>query len=608
MARARQGLGRIGRLLGDPPESPPAPAEQAAPPRTPRPPATPVKGPLNGLSHALGLAPPAPGARVVVLASAGDRSAAVAQLLARLGEQQVHVVAERAEPEWGLDDHPDVDLALAADLGQLNWQLKRLGPVSLVADLTTDPALPHLATWRRCHFHLRPRGLYLVRLAELDRDGRSADAGFVGLLGRVAAAQAGAGPASLDEADRPLGAACGRVFMGASLAAVVKRGAHHLKLRHAEVDRLLPTRDTDATVTLLGTVPAGTHVSRARVTSYGEVDHPVGFPESYAYPELRWREYTGRVSVATHSLLFCDATVLPESFRHHLARRMVNPRTTDVSDQFVRVPEEYRPTTTLEGRYFHLDTPFTGHFGHVMTETVSRLWAWDEAKRRDPGLKALLRTRFPNDRPPVVERTLLRAYGIAEEDVVFVDHPVDVTSVVGVTPMFHNHAPHYAHPGLAEVYARLGSMAVPPPTDATRIFVSRAGAFTNRSCRNVDEVERFFVERGYTVVHPETMSLPEQAGLFAQAEVVAGFAGSAMFNLMFARRLRAMVLLTHDAYDARNEYLIASVVGADLHYFWSASDVAHPSGGWSQEAFDSSWTFDVQRLGPDLDRLLRDLG
>ena len=240
------------------------------------------------------------------------------------------MVAERAEPEWRLDDHPGVDLVTAVDLGQVNWQLKRLGPVELVADLTTDPALPHLRTWRRCHFHLRPRGLYLVRLAEQGRDGRSADADLVTLLGRVAAAQAGAGPESLDEADRPLGQASGRVFMGATLAAVVKRGTHHLKLRHAEVDRLLPTRSTDATVTLLGSLPAGTHRSRARVVVHGVEARPVGFPETYAYPEVRFREYTGRVAMGTHSLLFCDSTVLPESFRHHLATPMTNARTQDV--------------------------------------------------------------------------------------------------------------------------------------------------------------------------------------------------------------------------------------------------------------------------------------
>ena len=96
-----------------------------------------------------------------------------------------------------------------------------------------------------------------------------------------------------------------------------------------------------------------------------------------------------------------------------------------------------------------------------------------------------------------------------------------------------------------------------------------------------------------------------QAGIFASARVIAGFAGSGIFNMMYAQRLEALILLTHEAYTARNEHLYAAIIGPTVHYFWSSPDVPHPGdGGWSLKAFNSSWTFDFARNGDALSKVL----
>ena len=78
-----------------------------------------------------------------------------------------------------------------------------------------------------------------------------------------------------------------------------------------------------------------------------------------------------------------------------------------------------------------------------MTEALSKLWGWAPAKAADPSLKLLC--RFHPSREQTVERrlesTLLPALGISAEDIVFVDGPVTVTSMVGCTPMWHNAPP-----------------------------------------------------------------------------------------------------------------------------------------------------------------------
>ena len=67
-----------------------------------------------------------------------------------------------------------------------------------------------------------------------------------------------------------------------------------------------------------------------------------------------------------------------------------------------------------------------------------------------------------------------------------------------------------------------------------------SGAKANRVCRNAKDVERYFADRGYTVVYPEDLSLAHQVATFREARVVAGFGGSAMFNLMYAEKLEVV--------------------------------------------------------------------
>jgi capsular polysaccharide biosynthesis protein len=187
-------------------------------------------------------------------------------------------------------------------------------------------------------------------------------------------------------------------------------------------------------------------------------------------------------------------------------------------------------------------------------------------------------------------RRLFAACGIPEDDIVTVDRPVYLNSVTSATPMWHNNEPYYVHPDLAAVWRRLGAALIDRgAVTYDGIFVSRGGHLGHRACRNALEVERFFGDRGFTIVHPEPLDLGRQQA------VIAGFGGSAMFNLTFAENVKSVILLSHEAYTARNEHQFASLIGGDIHYFWSAPDVPHPDEAWSHEAFYSAWEFDFAR-------------
>ena len=105
-----------------------------------------------------------------------------------------------------------------------------------------------------------------------------------------------------------------------------------------------------------------------------------------------------------------------------------------------------------------------------------------------------------------------------------------------------------------------------------RLFCSRRPG--KRTCHNAAEVEALFAAHGFTVVFPEDHPLPEQARMVREADVVAGFAGSGMFQIAFAGGPKHVILVGSESYTASNEYLISSVVGHRLDLVLCRPDVA----------------------------------
>lgn len=113
--------------------------------------------------------------------------------------------------------------------------------------------------------------------------------------------------------------------------------------------------------------------------------------------------------------------------------------------------------------------------------------------------------------------------------------------------------------------ARLAA-ALPPPAEPLprRIWVSRAGlgGATGRRIMGAPEVEAAAAARGFVAVRPETLSLAEQARLFAGAEAVAGAYGSGLHNTLFSGPRTLVVALNWiNAYQSNIASARRHVVG-----------------------------------------------
>ena len=470
----------------------------------------------------------------------------------------------------------------------------------LVVDARPSVGATQLRAFERLFLHLGKGDVWIaLRSQRVPPDKRER---LVDLAGRFEAH----GPRGLQTRWREHRRSVGRVEVAAAAVLFEKNRPHLLKVRDVGAVELLNAREPGLRVSELASRAAGT-ITRAAMTDVGAVPQPA-FPEELAYPEARVRRYDGRVALPAASVAVHGRSVLPDSFRWHLTELPVANWLRDVDGRLARPRSGSMPAGEhLTGSYYFFGYNNPGHFGHLMTEAVSKLWGWDAAKAEDPDLKMLCREhpKRPGSVSGRLENVLLPAYGIDPADIVWATGPVTVDHLVGATPLWHNAPPYYVHPDLVRDWRRLRDglpqVTVPPQP---KVFVTRPmGA--NRSCRNGADVESLFASHGFAVLRPETLTIPEQAALFAQARVVAGFGGSGMFNLLYADALEHVLVLNQSEYWGRSEHLFATALGVDSHFFWSVPDGGHPAG--SYPAHQADWEFDFAGNRELLESLLGSL-
>jgi hypothetical protein len=91
-----------------------------------------------------------------------------------------------------------------------------------------------------------------------------------------------------------------------------------------------------------------------------------------------------------------------------------------------------------------------------------------------------------------------------------------------------------------------------------RFYVLREG-FT-RGLHNEDEVRNFFRQRGWGLVAPERLTIPEQIGLFSRAEAVVALHGAALANLLWCPAGCRVLELVPDNFVAGAFEIVARIL------------------------------------------------
>ncbi|MBW9204490.1 glycosyltransferase family 61 protein [Mumia sp. zg.B17] len=394
----------------------------------------------------------------------------------------------------------------------------------------------------------------------------------------------------------------GDVTYHGQLALVSKRETLGRTLRGEETVEVLAARYGEASpVTVLESQPGFPFEGCARVASHGRGPELASGP--FTIPTLELRHYS-RALVYPRQLVAYDEYWLPDTFRHQHATRLRHRGILKSGDHLAMVRPDWRPARRRrwDGPLYYLDTEFPGHFGHVSTEVVSRMWGWERARQEFPEIRPLISLRPGTSTVPTFMREIFDAYGIPSSRLVVQqgDEMLEVADIVGADPEFEN--PRFVSPAIVQTWERIRDAfaSVEPPVRAERIFVTRTA---RRLCQQAPEIERFFADRGFAIVRPEDYSYGEQVQLFAQARIIAGYGGSGMFTMMHAPHAR-VILISGDGYSAKNEALIGAVNGNEVHYFWGRTQRSDPDPSRRRVAFGDDFTFNLRRHRWALRRLL----
>lgn len=486
-------------------------------------------------------------------------------------------------------------------LEESHTQLTAAGPFDVLVDLTGAGA-EQVTRWRRCFWHVRSGGRYLVAdalTAGTDTDRTQGLWCYVaGLLDVPRPEEKPVGRQAQD--DLQLAAALRSVQLDGATLVLGKRTEALPKTRERQIGTILQARPELGTV--ITTLPAAPLTSAATL-EVNLHDYDKRFRPVFDNPPMALRAYRS-VSCYPHQVAVSGGVLLPDTYRHYYGPRLQNRFLQEVAQDFARLKgaaarAEVRP---LPGAYFYLDSEWPDHFGHTMTEQLSRLWALPAAQQAYPEVQGLILLRGEQQTISPFQQAIFAAAGV--DQVVAVRGPVRADTLLAATPMLSN--PDFMDARIAETWARVRDSLLAQAGDRDRpdrIFCSRRPSY-KRVCHNIAEVEDLAREHGYTVVFPEDHDLPEQVAMFHHAQRIAGLAGSAMFTSALCQGPRDLLILSSESYTARNEYMIASVLGHRLEVIWCDADEKQPAVGWSGSAFSAGFTVDLARDGDRLRRWL----
>jgi hypothetical protein len=224
--------------------------------------------------------------------------------------------------------------------------------------------------------------------------------------------------------------------------------------------------------------------------------------------------------------------------------------------------------------------PLMEHFGHFLLESLSRVWY----ALRHPELPVVWSRRVgpgaAGGRAPLTawQQDILAMIGLTNP-AVFVEAPTRFETLV--VPELGNHFQHSFHPELARALGAVPHRPVP----GRRVWLSRSGLPDRLGNLSMPEVERRLGLLGWTILHPEALTIPEQMAHLASAERIAGEQGSAFHNVLFLKdpeRLRLDIFLGDPerpkSQRDRNYDLIAAAKRIDQRMHTMASEVVTRRG------------------------------
>lgn len=189
------------------------------------------------------------------------------------------------------------------------------------------------------------------------------------------------------------------------------------------------------------------------------------------------------------------------------------------------------PARRLSGTYIFGGYLF-GHYGHFLLESLSRCYAL----RRYPDTVPVL-FMSPDEQVFDAQKRILTALGL-RNDIILVKAPLEVEKLV-YAPSGCDLNPLYISD---EQLKALGRLPVQEHNPDRKIWLSRS-RFNGGGVENEAEIEAELLGCGWEIIHPQELGIHDQIRLIAGSGLVAGFSGTAFFNVLLAEQVHGRFLV-----------------------------------------------------------------
>ncbi len=274
-----------------------------------------------------------------------------------------------------------------------------------------------------------------------------------------------------------------------------------------------------------------------------------------------------------HTLLVQDRFIVPDSyFVRYTRRSLPADLLTSISTnepQSLNLSGEATDIATQRGLYYFAGAAWE-QFGHFVLEGLSRWWLLPllpDAVRRQ--LRFVLYNHRPLQR---WQLELLEGLGVTAERLVYLAEPMRFERMIIPSIAYNLHAAA-AHAQL-DTWETIGQR-FDRGNGPERVYLSRSRYGRNRVLVNEADAERRFQARGFTVLHPQELSISEQIAAVRHARLIAGSAGSAMHLSAFARRGARKLIISPRYFTLRDDQLIAHLRGEQIAYVLCAQEAGH---------------------------------
>jgi Glycosyltransferase 61 len=212
---------------------------------------------------------------------------------------------------------------------------------------------------------------------------------------------------------------------------------------------------------------------------------------------------------------------------------------------------------------FRLKVDVTG----FLLEGLSRWWLLERLPEQ---VRAELRVVLYNDTPlHSWQLELLEGLGVTSDRLLYLTEPMRFERMIVPSPAYTLHRAAASAQG--DTWESIGR-AFDRGEGPARVYLSRSRWHHNRLLIDEAAVERRFQAHGFTILHPQELTVAGQIAAVRHARLIAGSAGSGMYLSAFARRGARKLILSPRNFTFRDDQLISHLRGEQIAYILCAPE------------------------------------